>query len=226
MNAAFYRLKDGIFLGIVFAAFMCSAVTYLPNYQRYAYDKTPYVKYDKYDQRIAGYPALEEGFPMVNSVQDVMDNKKYNFLLKIDMKDLKPINRYYGIKSKYIYTSNFRRNIENNQEGGVCQFFVAKLNSGESVMVLIDDTTFRLPESGMVTLPVARYRSANLTSWFEKPDEISNDNFKWYIDTAGCWREGKEASKAETVRNIIMVISFLGSLLIWLVLYKKLVGHY
>lgn len=140
MHAAFYRIQDSIFVGIVLSVFFSMAVAYLPNYQRKVYRNTEPVKYDKYESENVGYPA-GMGYPSVKSVEDIMANRKYQFVLEINVEDLRPLDYYRGISTSTYCKTAMNRAMVNNIEGGVGRFFVATLQSQEKVLVFIDDTT-------------------------------------------------------------------------------------
>ena len=73
----------------------------------------------------------------------------------------------FRLKSDYYY-GKFSKYNNANTEGGVGTFYVAKLKSGDEVIVLIDDRTFTIPKSGTVKLPVASTKEMESTGFIEK----------------------------------------------------------
>lgn len=147
--------KDEFAVGFIIAVLLTFFFVIVPNYQKYAYRATEPKAYDKYEN-YAGYPAAE-GFPVIESLDALDAVKKRNFTITLDVSELIPLDFYMNIVERTYSTNGFMRMINNNDFGGVGRFFIAKLASGEQVLVFLDDTTIELPDEGKVTLPIGKY---------------------------------------------------------------------
>lgn len=221
---AFSRMRDEIAVGFIIAMFLTFIVAIVPNYQKYAYRSTPAKVYDMY-QDYAGYPAAE-GFPTVESLEDIQEVKNRNFTITLDVSDLKPLDFYMNIVERTYSTNGFMRIINNNDYGGIGRFFVAELSSGETVLVFLDDTSIELPDEGRVTLPIGKYKNLGegkfLTVLREKSDmpEVSG-----FVDMAGNWRDSSEAKKADDIRWLLAMVFFVVSWIIFSVLLLRLTNE-
>lgn len=203
MPLSFYRMRDEVALGLIAAVFIAFFVVIVPNYQKFAYQNTEPKAYKEHVDN-AGYPAAE-GFPTVNSIAEIQAREDENFTIEMDVSKLQEIDLYMDIKERTFSTSNFMRNINNDDFGGVGRFFVAELASGEKTILFLDDMTLDLPKQGTVTLPIGKVVNlkvgGNLSS---KLSTISGlEDVAYYIDMAGEWRESEEAQSFDMARWFI-----------------------
>ena len=215
LPGAIYRLPDHIFVGLFTAAFLTFLVAVLPNYQKSAYANTKPVDYEEYEEQ-AGYPA-GEGFPEITSVLDLETYGDKNFVVTVDAQTLTPLD-FYGRIQKDIYKkSGLWRALNNNDSGGIGRYFTVALESGERVVIFLDDTSLRLPKEGKITLPIGRkiYTSDNFSKELQEQTNLSEDVTAYYLDMAGIWRSGKEAKQVENMR-------ILGGFILFVVLWTGL----
>lgn len=89
------------------------------------------------------------------------------------------------------------RQIQNSTVNGIGQYYTAVLESGEKILVFVDDFALDLPKKGVITLPVAKKMYMNTVSdtfrEIQKEQQIPEENINWYVDTAGNWRNSSEA---------------------------------
>ena len=108
----FSRMKDGLAVGFIFAVLLTFFGSFVPNYQKYAYQNTSARAYDKYENS-AGYPAAD-GFPSVQSLDALERVGSRNFTISLDVSDLIPLDFYMDIEDGTFSTNGFMRIINNN----------------------------------------------------------------------------------------------------------------
>lgn len=222
MPAAFFRIPAKYFVGIVLCTFISMGIAFVPNYQKKAYRGAESVDFAKYYQDGVGYPA-GLGYVPVKSIADIEKFRSTTFLLEIDVKNLQPLNYFHGIQTDTYCTTAFKRALSNNLDGGIGRYFVATLDSGEKVFLFLDDTTLDMPKSGVIKLPVAkRQKWMPPMQHLKQAKEVASENMEWYIDAAGTWRKGEEATKVELIRGWILIISFVVSMTAWMIFIKKI----
>lgn len=224
-GSAFVRMRDEYAVALIMAVILTFFVAFIPNYQKYAYRDTEPLMYSpimKTDS--VGYPAAEN-FQTVSSVEDIVEAKDTYFTMEIDRADLTPMDLYVYLKKRTFSTNGFMRIINNNDFGGVGRLFVAKLESGEEVIVLLDDTTIELPKKGVVRLPIGKSVKVNTDEIKELlRDKSGLANVESYIDMAGTWRQSEAAQKVENIRYLIMVVTFIGSWIGFTIGFAKLLN--
>ena len=195
--ATFSRIKAPIACAIILGAILGWSMANFPDYGRYFYNQTAPVDYDKYTDQ-TGFPA-GEGYKELSNRADIIEAKE-NYVVTVDVKDLKSANLYKSILKSDYYYGKFAKYNNANLEGGVGTFYVAKLKSGNKVTVLIDDRTFTIPKSGTVKLPVASTKEMESTGFIEKLEELTGlaeDDLNYYVDTTEVWRKSEEGQKIE-----------------------------
>ena len=180
---AFSRIKDSIACAIIIGAILGWCIMLIPDYGREIYNNTAPVDYDEYTDQ-TGFPA-GKGYEVLTSRKAIVENEK-NYIIKIDTSDLESTNLYKAIgRSKY-YTSKFAKYDRGNLKGGVGTFYIAKLENGDKILVLIDDRTVTIPKSGAVELPVASTKSVDTMELADKLEEITGlteDELTYYVVT-------------------------------------------
>ena len=151
--ATFSRIKAPIACAIILGAILGWSMANFPDYGRYFYNQTAPADYDKYTDQ-TGFPA-GEGYKELSNRADIVEAEE-NYVVTVDVKDLKSANMYKSILKSDYYYGKFSKYNNANTEGGVGTFYVAKLKSGDEVIVLIDDRTFTIPKSGTVKLQYKR----------------------------------------------------------------------
>lgn len=189
-------------------------VAYVPNYQKIAYRNTPEIDYSYLS--CAGYPA-GRGYPVVQSVEDVMLYDE--FIIEIDMKNLESTKCYkYNVISKSLYRGGLIRVFDNNSsEYGIGQFYVATLESGEKIILFLDDTALDLPKKGKVRLPIGesvRVKKNSVFNYIQDEFGLKDENSSWYVDMAGDWRSGEQAEKMEEIKGNL----YLGTMVVMIAL--------
>lgn len=195
-----FVIITGVFIACLFAA--------IPHhFEKAAYRDTPAVSYEKYQDQ-AGYPA-GSGFTDVKSVDDMEDLE--NFTITLDVNDLTPTHKYRTILDKS-YCGKIMRQIQNSTVNGIGQYYTAVLESGEKILVFVDDFALDLPKKGVITLPVAKKMYMNTVSdtfrEIQKEQQIPEENINWYVDTAGNWRNSAEAKAINGRRYFVGFLIF------------------
>ena len=206
----FSRIKDSIACAIILGAILGWCMANIPDYGRYFYNHTVPVDYDKYTDQ-TGFPA-GEGYKELSNRADIVEAEE-NYVVTVDVKDLKPVNLYKSIVKSAYYYKKFSKYNNANVEGGVATFYVAKLKSGDKVIVLIDDRTFTIPKSGTVKLPVASTKEMDSMKIIEKLEEftgLTEDDLYYYVDTTEIWRKSEEGQKIRERALTVCTIVFVG----------------
>lgn len=223
MPLAFHRLGDKALACLVSSAFIALFLAYIPNYQKWAYEHTIPIAYDKHNDH-SGYPE-GGGYPVVHSIEEIRQHN--NFIIRIDVADLEPVDVYEGIRSNGYSTKKIWRIFNPDEEGGIGRYFIAKLESGEKVVLLLDDTVLDFPKSGIMTLPVGKvnegYYKEVLNEVYARA-EVDEESKNWYINMAEAWRKGRESKKMEGKQESILVAAFIICMLLEVVVYKIVVG--
>ena len=138
-------------------------------------------------------------------------DKSDNFVLIIDRTQLKETHTYRGLHdSSYTRNRILRALLNNEMKNGMGQFYVAVLESGERVLVLLDDTTIELPDEGLITLPVGRRINVNSGKSFSKlveRERMEGDAANIYLDMGSAWRNSREAKDGNVI-GYVLVFSF------------------
>ena len=208
MSTVFNRMPDEVQFVIITGVFIACLFAAIPHhFEKAAYRDTPAVSYEKYQDQ-AGYPA-GSGFTDVKSVADMEDLE--NFTITLDVKDLTPTHKYRTILDKS-YCGKIMRQIQNSTVNGIGQYYTAVLESGEKILVFVDDFALDLPKKGVITLPVAKKMYLNTVSdtfrEIQKEQQIPEENINWYVDTAGNWRNSSEAKAINGRRYFVGFLMF------------------
>lgn len=208
-TAAFSRIKASITCAIVLAFLVAELVEDIPDYGKNIYKSAETVDYDEYEDQ-TGFPA-GQGYEELTGRKEIFDAEK-NYILKVDVKDLQPVKLYRKIQEETYYKNKFSKYIFANSNGGVGTYYIAKLKSGEKIIVFIDDRVFTVPKSGMVELPVASTDSITdpwVLSRLQNLTGLSEEELQYYVDTAGKWRQstdGEKMSDKATVRGMVTFV--------------------
>ena len=200
---AFSRIKDSIACAIILGAILGWCIMIIPDYGREIYNNTAPVDYDEYTDQ-TGFPA-GNGYEVLTSRKAIVENEK-NYLIKIDASDLEATKLYKSIDESNYYTNKFGKYTEGNIEGGVGTFYIAKLENGDKIPVLIDDRAVTIPKSGAVELPVASTKPVDTMGLLERLEEITGfteDELTYYEDTTEAWRKSEAGEKIKDRAIII-----------------------
>ena len=181
-----------------------------PDYGREIYNNTAPVDYDEYKDQ-TGFPA-GKGYEVLTSRKAIVENEK-NYLIKIDVSNLESTKLYKAIGESNYYTNKFGKYTEGNIEGGVGTFYIAKLENGDKILVLIDDRTVTIPKSGAVELPVASTKSVDTMELADKLEEITGlteDELTYYVDTTEAWRKSEEGQRIRERALTVCAVVFVG----------------
>lgn len=210
IDLALSKMKAKHFWGVVLGAFLSLLLVEIPNYQKFAYKDTEPIEYSSHmEDEYLGYPA-GENFPVIESKAETESGDSKYFTMEQDVSVLQPLDLYLGLEEGTYRHNGFIRSIDNNLEGGVARFFTTKLESGESVIILLDDTTIDLPKKGVVRLPIGRYQKAREAFKEVLREESGLSDVDGYIDMASGWRKGEESEKLENKRSMALLVVFLG----------------
>ena len=208
--ATFSRIKAPIACAIILGAILGWSMANFPDYGRYFYNQTAPADYDKYTDQ-TGFP-VGEGYKELSNRADIVEAEE-NYVVTVDVKDLKSANMYKSILKSDYYYGKFSKYNNANTEGGVGTFYVAKLKSGDEVIVLIDDRTFTIPKSGTVKLPVASTKEMESTGFIEKLQELTGlaeEDLDYYVDTTEAWRKSEEGQKIRERALTVCAVVFVG----------------
>ena len=135
MPTVFNRMPDEVQFVIITGVLITCLFAVIPHhFEKAAYRDTPAVSYEKYKDQ-AGYPA-GSGFTDVKSVADM--ESLNNFVITVDAKDITPTHKYMSILGRS-YFGGIGRVIQNCTEHGIGQYYTVILESGEKIIVFLDD---------------------------------------------------------------------------------------
>lgn len=210
-RTAFYRLPEDIKISIIVGLFISVLVSYIPNYDRLLYSQTESVEYIL-AQNYAGYPAGED-VPELVSREEILE-ERHAYTLVVDAESIKPLHLYLrlSVSDRTISESAFFRfwdKVANEETSG--QFYSVVLESGDTMIVLLDDYAVKLPRSGMVRLPIGTTQNTGetLQRYLARKGDFSQDELAYYVDMASRWRSGKIAEKIEDVRFPIWMVTWM-----------------
>jgi len=213
MSLAHFRLSSTMIIRLVLVTLTAYIVAYVPNYQKIAYKNTPKIDYGYLS--CAGYPA-GRGYPVVQSAEDAMLYDE--FVIVIDVEKLEGTDRYRDNIFKKTYRGAFVRVVNNNlSDYGIGQYYVATLESGENIILFLDDTALDLPKKGKVTLPIGeviRVKKNSVFNYIQEEFGLKDENSNWYVDMAGDWRSGEQAEKMEEIKGNL----YLGTMVVMIAL--------
>ena len=213
-------LSNKLQIIIITGVFMIFLVAYLPHFlEKKAYQDTSAVTYDQYDDQ-TGYPA-GDGFTDIKSAKDTENLN--NFTITVDVENLHPTHKYKTILSKS-YCNVIMRYLNNTHVNGIGQYYTVVLESGEEIIVFLDDFALDIPRHGVITLPVSRrvnvLEAGATLREIQIEHYIAVENTNWYVDATGDWRLGEEAQTAQKNRKIAGTLVFLAVAVIETIFFK------
>ena len=220
MPTVFNRMPDEVQFVIITGVLITCLFAVIPHhFEKAAYRDTPAVSYEKYKDQ-AGYPA-GSGFTDVKSVADM--ESLNNFVITVDAKDITPTHKYMSILGRSYFGGIGRVN-QNCTEHGIGQYYTVILESGEKIIVFLDDFAVEIPKEGKVTLPVGRIWELNTIDdtfrEIQKEQGISEENIKWYVDAAGEWRNSEQAKAINDKKFFRGILIFLLVAAIEIIIFK------
>ena len=225
MPLAFYRLKPTMAFRVLLTALIAYIIAFIPNYQKDFYQNTPAVNYDKFNSN-AGFPA-GEGYPIADSIEDLESYD--NYVIEVEAEDIQETGLYKYILEKGIFDSSIRRFFYKNlSDYGIGQYYAVTLESGEKILVFLDDTALALPKSGKVTLPVGETCHSKFNKSYTKiykEYQITQGENVLYVDMAGDWRKSEQAKDYEMYTGDLYLGTFLGFIVLQIIvhiIYKKI----
>ena len=182
-------------------------VVFLPPYEKIVYSQSTICEYDDIDPDSYGYEGYRGGasVPVLDASdpsQEVTHNVNNYFVLKINAKNLEPLHIYrktsYDSNYKTYETNPFKvfflRTIE-----GYAQYYMATLESGQQIPVLINDRVVHIPHSGEIVLPIGSISTdSNLL-------KMGNEKLEdeWYINTINGFERSHEIKQFYDNRTMV-----------------------
>ena len=215
------RSRLGFVVASLAVAFICWAVVYLPPYEKIVYENSPILSQEEANEKSTmakGYKG-DENIKRVNCIDDLRNEKGIiSVILEIDSNDLEATGIYQcieeGASSKPEYNKIkvvFKRTLKSYG-----QYYIATLESGERVPVLINDSLVNIERKGIIQLPIGREDGTNLD--FEKYNvEYAYEH--GYLDCASSFAIGPEMQdfrfmeKMAVLVIIVVMVVFLGIVL-------------
>lgn len=223
MPLVFYRLSPTMVLRLIITVWTAFIVAFVPNYQRIAYQDTPardYHYYDCYDNDNAGYPA-GEGYPMIQSVKEIQLYD--NYVIQVDVKNLEQTQVYEYLLDGKMFGSVIGRAVNNNiSDYGIGQYYIATLENGEKLLLLLDDTAIRIPKSGKMVLPIGKTCRSKTNRFFSEIQEkyqLPEGEIIEYVDMAGRWRESEQAQDMEDKKTYLYLGTMVGMIVLQVVIH-------
>ena len=209
MGFNFYKLSNDIQFSVIVALAFAVLAGFLPNYERMVYSMTEPVEWFE-ARNHTGFPA-GDGVPELESGEEILEEGK-GFTLTVDAGAVKPLHFFLGLFEDTATDSALRRSLNRDDNKKVFgQLFSVELESGDTVIVLLDDQAVKLPRSGTVRLPIGETKkplSEDAIKYLTAEYDFSEDELTYYIDMAGNWRKSSSARKIVTVRIIAAMAVF------------------
>ena len=224
MPLAFYRLKPTMAFRVLLTALIAYIIAYVPNYQKDFYQNTRAVDYGSYYCG-TGFPA-GEGYPVAKSIEDLETCDFY--VIEVDVKDMQETKLCEYICDGGMFKKpNLQLLWRNQSDYGIGQYYAVTLESGEKVLVFLDDTALDIPKSGKITLPVGETCYAKFNNSFSKVYEeyqITQGENVLYVDMASDWRRSEMGKKLNKYTGDLYLGTLFGFTLLQIVvhiIYKK-----
>ena len=200
------RLRSDILIKILIGIVLAIVVSMIPNYQKWIYRRVQPLTENEVKtrtvQKSIGYLPADD-IPDAKSVEDIQKSSYCTFTVKgselhatgyyrILDESKAGVKKGTGRKAPDQKHAKFSQKcasvtVMNNMGPQYGQFYVAELESGEQVIVLLDKTVLSLNQSRSIRLPIGRVARTYPVEYFE---EIASkydlkENGNWYIDMAG-----------------------------------------
>lgn len=227
MPLAYFRLSPIMFVRLMITIWIAYIVAFVPNYQKTAYKNTPARNYGYYDEDNAGYPA-GQGYPVINSAEDIKLHD--NYVIEIYAENLQETHLYEYLLKGEMFMSPIGRLVNNNlSDYGIGQYYIATLENGDRLLLLLDDTAIDIPNSGKFTLPVGktcRAKSNRFYAQIQDKYQLLGDDCVEYVDMSGRWREGEQVKEMEKKKTYLylgtMVVMVLVQILLHVAFLRKI----
>lgn len=195
-------MRNEVALGLVAATFIVYIFILIPNYQQIAYQNTVAKSYDRYE-RYVGYPA-DDNYPIVSSIDEIKDKRQDTFTIKTNASKMEALDFYMDLDNFQCMTNGFARSWSIKVNERIGRFFLVQLESGEEIIVLLDDLTIDLPTKGSITLPIGEFFEFKEGKFADILEEVSGiEEVDFFIDMAGEWHRGEESEGFENVRFLV-----------------------
>lgn len=200
-------------LGFVVMCFVvtlfCFIVLYLPPYEKIVYAKSLVLSQAEADEKrlASGYKGGDD-IQRVSCIDDIQEN--WFVILEIEADDLEPTGIYRCIEegeTGKIEVNTIKVFFERTIKS-YGQYYIATLESGEKVFVLINDSLVNVHKKGKIQLPIGMEDFGSID--FKEYGFTDCDGDFW-LDTASRFAVGPEMQD-------LRLIEKLGFVLIWIIL--------
>lgn len=212
---------------IMFVLITCVwLAVYLPPYEKFVYSKIGACGLSAAKERSYCITGCQGGgdIPVVDatdSSQSVLGETGEVFVLKINAKNLKPMNVYRTADYSTAYETDALKVMLLRTKESYAQYYMAEFANGEKLPVLINNRIIKIPHSGQITLPISQKRTdSNLT-------KISGWNLQSgsYIDAATGIEHSPEMASFRDTRTLafagLFIIACIGVIIRMAVVYLR-----
>lgn len=203
MRLSMHRWSEDLFFLFLILLIGGSIIVYIPNYTKKAYENTKSVNYNE-KADYSGYRGKSD-FPVVSSVKEMREYN--NFVIEIDVESLKPTSWFRGLADTRYTGSKLMAKLYKNCEEGMGRFYVAALNSGEKVILLLADV-IDFPADGTIRLPVGKIVEVNKTNLFsnlQQEESLTDEESGFYVNMASTWYKEEGMEKAVKAKEDYLI---------------------
>lgn len=220
MYGRLFRIRPDILLRIVLSIIFAFIITGLVGVDRIYYKKAAK---EWVDFAMLGYPASDQ-LPRVTSIEMIKEADL--FTIELEPGQLEPTGIYRRILGDDYYTRRMGVWVETASGKSVGQFYAAQLESGEKVLVFLDDSAISLKGS-KITLPVGGMDDyINSEIHDELGQKYGLAEPEWFVDMAGYqWRSTEYGEQAAAKKGVIWLISLFGSYLLMAVVFHLMINR-
>lgn len=237
------RIRSDILIKVLIGIVIAILVGIVPNYQIFIYNKLePLTAQDVKDQSIKysiGYMPAGD-ISNATSAEEIRNSAYCTIAVK--GKNLHPTGYYKildetqaGVKkgtgrkavdvNNYKYKSNgFSIWFMNNAGPQYGQFYVAELDNGDKIIVLLDQTVLSHSKSKTIQLPIGTVKDQYPTNFFESISSKYDltETGTWYVDMAGSnFINSTHTESLVIIRFALAAAAFILTYLILTLIFKK-----
>lgn len=212
------RMRADILLSILISIIAAFIITGLINIDRIYYGKAVALEPNA---DLVGYPA---GSDVVQAKSIAQIESERRFTLALDGSRLVPTGRYRRLSGGGKYARNklsvWVESVSGEEYG---QFYVVELESGEKIVVLLDDFVVSTNKNNLV-LPIGTVERTVPTAMFkELRDSYGLSESDWFADLAGnSWRTTEMGQKASSRRSTLWFGALIGTFILLQLLFRMI----
>lgn len=206
------RFRLEYLIAWIIVMFIVGVLVWLPPYELLVYQFSPVKDAEDVEQHwtaAIGYRGAKDihRLTAVEGMNSIYSGYEVQ-VIETDVQKIQATGIYKDLSVSSGYEKNklkvfFQRVIKQNYG----QFYIVELESGEKILVLVNDYLFHIPFRGKVTLPIGRSRPHNTHYPWEEEYGVSGESFSGgrCFDCTSGFLEGPELRKLRNIQEIITI---------------------